>query len=533
MRTRTAPLIPAALAAALALALPAWAAEPRRGGVVNWFNYADPTRLDVHAESALTHQQATAGVYSGLLQHDPEKPGEPVPDLATGYEVSGGGTVFTFKLRQGVKWHDGKPFTAQDVVATFERVTAKDFRSPRCGTLVKPLLAKVEAVDPHTVRFTLKHPAGTFIPSIASAWCRIAPKHVLERDKNLNQAKSIIGTGPFKLKDYKRGSIIEWERNPDYFVKGLPYLDGVRQFILVGRPTQVAAAKAGKVMLWDTWPTMSKSQAEEVKKAQGNRVRIYSWPINTVFITYLNPKTKPFDNPEMRRAVRLAINRQEIIGKVFEGAGTPCGLLDPKLYGEYALPMEEVLKAPGCNPASKEKDIEEARRIVKKHHPDGVEIEVATRSVADYVDRSQLVIQQLRKIGLRVKFKTYESAVGFRNWGAGNFTVIATQDTAMVMSDPHGMFALTFAGDGGRNYTRFGDPKIEEFIGKGLREIDKAKRVKIYHDLQRYILSKADHPNVVVSWIEGWFFEDTRLKNYRQATTVYDNNTFQKVWLGQ
>ncbi|MEK6709007.1 MAG: ABC transporter substrate-binding protein [Nitrospinota bacterium] len=533
MRTRKPLLILVAVAAALALALPSRAAMPKRGGTVLWFNYADPTRLDVHTESALTHQQATAGIYSGLLQHDPEKPGEPVPDLATGYQASEDGTVFTFRLRQGVKWHDGKPFTAQDVVATFERVTKEDFRSPRCGTMVKPLLAKVEAVDDHTVKFTLKHPAGTFIPSIASAWCRIVPKHILERDKDLNQAKSIIGTGPFKLKDYKRGSIIEWERNPGYFIPGLPYVDGVRQFILVGTPTQLAAAKAGRLMLWDTWPTMSKSQAEEVKKAQGERVKIYSWPINTVFITYLNPKMKPFDNPEMRKAVRLALNPQEVIAKVFEGAGTPCSLLDPKLYGDYALPQEEVLKAPGCNPATKERDIEEARRIVLKHHPNGVEIEVATRTVADYVDRSQLIIQQLRKIGIRVNFKTYESAVGFRNWGAGNFTLIATQDTAMVMSDPHSMFALTYSGDGGRSYSRWKDPKIEELIDKGLRETDKAKRVKIYHDLQRYILSKPDHPNIVVSWIEGWFFEDTRLKNYRQATTVYDNNTFQKVWLDQ
>ncbi len=533
MRTRNIPLILAALAAALVLALPARAAEPKRGGIVNWFNYADPTRLDIHAESALAHQQATAGVYSGLLQHDPEKPGEPIPDLATSYQASEDGLSYTFKLRQGVKWHDGQPFTAKDVVATFERVTAKDFRSPRCGTLVKPILAKVEAVDDLTVKFTLKHPAGTFIPSVASAWCRIAPKHILERDKDLNQAKSIIGTGPFKLKDYKRGSIIEWERNPDYFIKGLPYVDGVKQFILVGRPTQLAAAKAGRVMLWDTWPPMSKAMAEEVNKARPGQVKTYQWPINTVFLTYLNHKRKPFDNPDMRKAVRLALNPHEIIEKVFEGVGLPCNLLDTRLYGDFALPQEEVLKTPGCNPATKEKDIEEAKQLVKKHYPDGVEVEVATRAVADYVDRSQLVMQQLRKIGIRINFKTYESAVGFRNWGAGNFTIISSQDTAMVLSDPHGMFALIYSGDGGRNYARYKDPKIDELINKGLRETNKAKRVQTYHELQRYILSQQDHPSIVISWIEGFFFEDAKLKNYRQATTVYDNNTFQKVWLDQ
>ncbi|MEE9276553.1 MAG: ABC transporter substrate-binding protein, partial [bacterium] len=516
---------------ALALALSSASAAPKRGGVVNWFIYGDPTRLDVHAESPLSVQQAVAGVYSGLLQHDPLNPGKIIPDLATSYTASAGKTVFTFKLRKGVKWHDGKPFTAKDVVFSFKRVTKKGFRSPRCGTLMRPLLKNIEALDDHTVKFTLKHTAGTFIPSVGSAWCVILPEHIAKRDGDFKKAKSIIGTGPFKFKRYRRGSVVEWVRNPDYFIKGIPYVDGVKQYILRGKATQLAAAKAGRVMLWDTWPPMSKSMADELKNARGKEIKTYTWPINTVYAFYMNPKRKPFDNPDIRKAVRLAIDRQQIIDKVFEGAGSACELLDRTLYGDWVLPRAEVLNAPGCNPANRAKDVAEAKRLVKKHYPNGVTIEVATRAVANYADRSQLAIQQLRKVGFKVKFKTYESAVGFRNWGRGNFTVIGSQDTAMIMSDPHGFFALMYSTDGGRNYARWKDPKMDAMIAKGLREADTAKRKKIYHDLQRYIIAQDDHPMIIMTWIEGYFFEDKKLKNYKQATTVYDNNTFQKVWL--
>ena len=104
-------------------------------------------------------------------------------------------------------------------------------------------------MDSHTVQFTLKFPAAPFIssPIGPSAWCRIAAKHVLEKHGDLTKPEAQIGTGPFKFKRYERGSVVEWEKNKDYFVQGLPYLDGVKQYVLVGVPTQLAAAKAGRI----------------------------------------------------------------------------------------------------------------------------------------------------------------------------------------------------------------------------------------------------------------------------------------------
>ncbi len=522
------------IVAALAVALPRVAdaqEKPRSGGILNWYVYGDPGRLDIHLESPLSVQQAIAGIYSGLLHRDPDDPQKITGDLAERWTVSPDGKVYTFHLRKGVKWHDGQPFTSADVKATLDRVLNPATKSPRCGSMLKPVVASVEALDPYTVQVTLKFPAAPFLEYTASAWCRIAAKHVLEKFGDLAKPEAQIGTGPFKLKKYERGSVIEWEKNKDYFVQGLPYLDGVKQYVLVGFPTQLAAAKAGRIHLWDTWPPMKKTDADELKRARGNEVDVYQVSQNTIFLAFMHTQKPPFNNPDMRRAVHLALDRQEIVAKALEGAGVPCAVFDPKLAGDFALPLEEVQKTPGCR-QPKDADIAEAKKLVEKHYPNGVDVEAAVRSVGNYVDRAQLILSQLRKIGIRGTIKTYESAAGFAVFGKGDFVFLPTQDRAMVTVDPGDLFSLLYATDAGSNWGKWSDTKVDELTERGLKETNREKRKQIYHEMQRHILSGA--PSAVpVAWVEGFHFVDKRLRGYKWAPTVYDNNTFMKVWLAQ
>jgi len=505
---------------------------PRYGGILNWFDYGDPARLDVHAESPLVVQQATAGVYSGLLHYEPDDPSKIAGDLAERWTVSPDGKTYTFYLRKGVKWHDGQPFSADDVKASFDRILNKDFQSPKCGATLKPLVAGTEIVDPHTFQVRLKFPVpDPFLSAVSSAWCRIAAKHVLDKFGDLNKPEAQIGTGPFKFKKYERGSVIEWEKNKDYFIPGLPYLDGVKQFILVGGPTQLAAAKAGRIMLWDTWPPMGKAASDELKAARGNEIDVYRWPINTIWIVFLNTTKPPFNEPDMRRAVHLALNRQELINKALDGAGVPCAMLDPKLVGEAALPLAEVEKIPGCRP-NKDQDIAEAEKLVKKHYPNGIDIEMAFRQVGNYSDRSQLVAAQLRRIGIRGTLKTHESASGYAAFGKGDFTLITAQDRAMDGTDPSDPFSLIWTTQGGSNWGKWSDPKFDELAERGLKATGKAERAKLYQEAQRHFLNGA--PSALpVGWVEGWFFTDKNVRNYKQSPSAYDNITFMKVWLAK
>lgn len=501
----------------------------RRGGIINWFIYADPARLDIHTETPIAVQQATAGIYSGLLQYSPDNPSKIVPDLATSWYAAKSGKTYYFNLRKGVKWHDGKPFTSADVKATFDRILDPDMKTPRCGSILKPIVKSVRAMDKYLVRFTLKFPAATLIPSLASAWCRVVAKHILERDGNLMAAKSQIGTGPFKFKRYKRGVVVEWERNPNYFIPGLPYLDGVKQFIIKDKTRQLSAAKAGQLHLWDTWPPMSKSRSMELKNARGDKIELYSHAINTIWAVHFNTTRPPFDKKDMRKAVMLGLDRQSLMLKAFEGLGLPCAVLDPNLYGDFALPLSEVNKLPGCR-QPKDKDLAAAKALVKKHYPDGVDIEIVTRTVGNYVDRIQLVAAELAKLNIRATIKTYDSAAGYAVYRKGDFTMLGTQDTALYLPDPSAPFSILYTETASRNWGKWKDATINRLADAGLRESNKAKRIKIYREMQRYIITQ-DTQAVVIGWVEGWFFRDKRMMGYKPANTIYDNNTFMKVWL--
>jgi peptide/nickel transport system substrate-binding protein len=518
-------------ALALLLALPTGPAlAQKRGGIVNWMIYSDPARLDFFTVSVLASQQAVAGIYSGLLQFSPEKPDEVIPDLATSYDASDGGKTYTFHLRHGVKWHDGKPFTAADVKATWHHMQDPDTKARRCHSMVSPLVDSWQVVDDYTVRFQLKFAAPTFIPAVASAWCRVAAKHILDGHKDLQAAEAQIGTGPFKLKRYERGSVIEWERNPDYYNPNLPYVDGVKQYVLKGMDRMVAAAKAGQIDTWDTWPPLSKTRAEEIKAARGDSAKIYLWPINTLWAVHMNPNKAPFDNPDIRRAVSLALDRHELMEKGLEGAGTPCAILDPNIYGDFALSVAELETMPGCRKDKKAQDIATAEALVKKHYPNGVDFEMVYRSVGNYVDRIQVVADQLGKIGLRGHIKSYESAAGLATFAKQDFTMIGTQDSAMYLQDPSGLFSLLYTKGAAHNWEQWEDPAVKTMADEALHETDHKKRVEMYHKIQRHILT-SDNATPIVGWVAGWFYTDNRLQNYRRANTVYDNNTFQDVWL--
>jgi peptide/nickel transport system substrate-binding protein len=507
------------------------AQEPVRGGILNFYIYQDPSNLDIHTDGLLYNQQAVSGIYSGLLQWDPEKPDTIVADLAERWESADEGKTYTFHLRHGVTWHDGQPFTAHDVQATFDRLLNPATNSPRCGAFLKPLVVKAERQDDFTFRVSLKFPAATFLPTLASAWCRIAAKHILERDKDLRKAESQIGTGPFKFKRYERESVIEWVRNPDYYDQRYPYLDGVKQYILKGEARQLAAAKVGQIMLADSWPLFSQNMANELKAVRGDQVVIHPQRLNNLAMVLFNAQKPPFDNKDMRRAVHLGLDRKEMLDKIYGGVGVPCAILDPTVFGAAALPLEELLATPGCR-QPKDQDLAEASRLVAKHYPTGVDVEVMVRNSGEYVDRAQLVVAQLRRFGIRATLKSYEANAGLVAYRKGDFQLVGAQDIGMSIPDPSAPFPAFFTSTAGFNVGKWTDEKVDRLVEAGTREQNPAKRAEIYRELQRYLLNE-DASGAVVGAIYAWFFRDVRLQNYTPGLTMFDNNTFMKVWLSK
>ena len=218
-------LLPLLLAGA-ALALPIAAAEtPRRGGVLLAVIGADPPSFDAHQENTFATMQLVAPLYSTLLQIDPYSYPKISGDVASEWKIAPDGLTYTFKIRQDIKFHDGSPLTAADVKATCEKIAfpPAGVRSVRKGSYAA--IQSIEASDPATVAFKLKYPSASLLNNLASPWNVIYPKKYLDKDPNYFKTH-VVGSGPFRFKSYTPGATFEGERNPDYFVKDRPYLDG-------------------------------------------------------------------------------------------------------------------------------------------------------------------------------------------------------------------------------------------------------------------------------------------------------------------
>jgi peptide/nickel transport system substrate-binding protein len=298
----------------------------------------------------------------------------------------------------------------------------------------------------------------------------------------------------------------------------------------VERATQVAATKSGQILLWNVGPPMRKGEAEEVKEARGDQAEVYLWPTGAIGVVYMHHQKPPFDNPEIRRAVHLAIDRQELFARAYEDAGTPCAILDPHLYPEYALPPEKVQQGLGCR-QPKDQDIAAAKRLIEQHTPGGFDLEVVVRALGPfYTDPAQLIVQQLRRIGIRGSLRTMESAAGFAAYARGDFHFIGGQGTLINSPDVHDPFSFVFHSKGSRNYSGFHDARLDELIERGLRESDLAKRQEIYRALQRYILTQP-LPMLTLGWYSGWFYTDKRVRNFKPSKLQYEGLTHATLWL--
>src|SRR5438270_5120217 len=301
----------AAIAAAMA-AMPAIADEtPKRGGTLTYMIAADaPPSFDGHREQTFAMIHPVAPFYSVLVRVNPENPASNdfVCDLCTEMaKPTDGGKTFSFTIRDGVKFHDGSPLTAADVAASWNRIIfpPEGVTSARAANY-KPLVEKVENPDPNTVVFRLKFATGAFIPAIADPFNFIYKKEILEKDPHWYE-KNIMGSGPFKFVSYDAGQSIKGERNPDYYHKGLPYLDAIEGIFAPKEATRIAAMRADKAAV--DLRGIPQSSRDVLKQALGDQITVQESDWNCGSDLFFNHKKKPFDDARVRRALTLAIDR--------------------------------------------------------------------------------------------------------------------------------------------------------------------------------------------------------------------------------
>src|SRR6516162_7171299 len=392
------------LAATAALLLSCLVAEAafaqKAGGILKMYHFDSPASLSLHEEVTYAALGPGMGLFNNLVmfdQHVPQASLESiVPDLATEWSWDPSKTELSFRLRNGVKWHDGKPFTANDVKCTWDTLLGKSsekFRlNPRRAWYRN--LDEVTVENDHEVTFRLKRPQPSFVALLASGWSPVYPCHVPPREMRSQP----IGTGPFKLAEFKPNEAIKVRRNPEYWKKDRPYLDGIDYTIIKNPSTRVLAFIAGKFDMTTpynlTIPLMRDIQN------QAPQAICQLTPTNVARNLIVNRDKAPFDDPEIRQALALSLDRKAFIDTINEGKADIGGAMLPPPEGIWGMPPEMLRSLPGYDP-DVAKNRGAARKLMEEHGwgPDKrVKINVSTRNIPQYRDPAIILIDQLKQI---------------------------------------------------------------------------------------------------------------------------------------
>ena len=404
-----------ALAAILGLAVPtaAQSQQPRLGGELVFPVPSEPPSYDGHREETFGLIHPVAPFYNTLLRVDPTDPAgtKPAPSIAESWTVSADGKTYTFKVRQGVKFHDGAELTAKDVKASYDKII---FPPAGVGSSRKGQYANVESVEapnPTTVVFKLKHTSGSFIASLLSPYNFIYKADILAKDMHWYE-KNIMGTGPFVFVEHVKGSHILGKKNPNYWDKGKPYLDGFRAIFVRDSATQVASIRGERAQI--QFRGFTPADRDNLVKALGDKITVQESPWDCILMVGINHKKKPFDDARVRRALTLALDRYEgskalsriAIVKEVAGVqvpGTP-----------FATPPAELAKLAGYW-HDIDKSRAEAKRLLKEAGvPEGFSFTFSNRGIPmPYEPLGVWLIDQWRKIGLNVTQQVIEPAAYF------------------------------------------------------------------------------------------------------------------------
>jgi ABC-type transport system substrate-binding protein len=505
------------------------ASEPnaRRGGILRYGFITAPAHFDVHQQGASLVQLC---MYDNLVRRDPRDSGQTIiPDLAHSWEISKDGKTFTFFLRPGVKFHDGGELTAEDVKATFQRLIfpPQGFSSPRT-----PLFAAVEAItvrDASTVAFTLREarPKEFILGAFASGWNVIVRKKTLEDNNyNLRQVLYAPGTGPFRHVKRIDKEVWVMERNPAYWNAGLPYLDGIEFYHFDPfSPPLGAALFSGRIDYARLLDQVSRKKLQETPGMSGHS--LYQSAIQGIWV---NNTRKPFDDPRVRRAMHLALDRPALVDVVKDIAPMLVGgFIYP--FSEWATPPPKLAERLGYQ-ADPTAAIKEAKQLLAAAgHAKGITgIDFLVRDAASFKTWAPAVQAMLKDIDIETTLRTVQPTVWFGEAQRGTFD-ITINIQASVLIDPSDYFHAWYSKDGPQNYSQWHNPAFEALLLQIDRELDDTKRKNLVR--QAEAIFEQDPPLLPVSWEkinDGWF-NSVKGHNPYNYFGIYDVVRFDTFWL--
>jgi peptide/nickel transport system substrate-binding protein len=483
-------LLAASLAASTALA-------QKAGGILQMPGFASPASMSIHEESTIAAGIPLMGVFNNLVLFDQHVAQNSlasiIPDLASDWSWDETGVALTFRLRQGVKWHDGRPFTAADVKCTWDALAGKGGEKFR----VNPRKSWYRNLDDITtngdyeVTFHLKRPQPYLIALLASGQSPVYPCHVPLREMRSHP----IGTGPLKFVEYKPNEHIRVVRNPDYWKPGRPYLDGIETTIIPSVSTRALAFVAGKFDMIQ----LLMAQLKDVR-AQAPQAACDVVMDNNSRDLLINRAVPPFDNLELRRAMALSLDRRAFIDILTEGQGAVGGSIMPPPDGVWGMPPEVLHTLPGYGP-DVQKNLTAAQAIMRQlgYGPDKrLAVKVSTRDVPGYRDAAVIAISQLREIYIDGELELIDTANWFPRVMRKDYKVGVTVSEG-GLDEPDQKFYETYVCGADRNYTGYCNEETDRLIDRQSMEADTDKRRKLVWDVERKLAEDTSRPVLLYS----------------------------------
>jgi peptide/nickel transport system substrate-binding protein len=533
MNPRRTSMIAIMLLVALAVVMtgPAVSQTPKTGGSLNIMQREDlPQGFAIHETSTISTTWPAMPCFNNLVFFDPLKKVEStdtvIGELAEKWSWQDNYRNLVFFLRKGVKWHDGQPFTSKDVKFTFDMIReAPDAQgklriNPRKDWYTN--IQQIEAPDPYTVIFHLKKPQPSLLLMLASGYTPVYAAHV----PPASYRTGCVGTGPFKLKEWRKGEFVELVKNPDYFVKGRPYLDSLKYIVIVERGTRTAALQAGKLDVAFPGET-TKTTAEQLKKAVPQLV-VTPFSQNVADNMIMNVKKPPFDNPKVRLAVSYAIDRRALVQGVHQGGALVGASMAPKPHGVWGLLEKDVTALPGYGKGAEDKA--KAKKLLAEAGitPDKpLKVEMVTRAIAVYVDMASFVINELKQVGIESTLKQIETAQWHAMATRGDYQIGANL-TGIGPDDPDANFFENYACGSPRNYSQYCNEEVSRLIEQQSQELDPKKRLQLVWNIQKKLEADAARP--ILDWKLDYFTVWPHVKNLIPHQSIYNFGRMQEVW---
>jgi len=518
-----------ALSIGMAAAGAALAQKP--GGVLKVYFFDSPASMSIHEETTAAGEGPMMGVFNNLVLYKQDVPQSSlqsiVPDLASDWSWDEDKTQLTFRLREGVRWHDGKPFTAKDVQCTWDLLTGKTNDKLRINPR-KAWYRNLEEVatnGDYEVAFRLKRPQPAFIALLASGFSPVYPCHVSPREMRSHP----IGTGPFKFVEFKPNERITVARNPDYWKKDRPYLDGIEYTIIKNVSTGVLTFLAGKVDL--TSPYYLQVPVVNDIRNQAPEAICNLVPVNVNRNVMMNREAAPFSNPDLRGAVALSLDRKAFVDTLTLGKGDFGGVMQPPPEGVWGMPPDMLSTLPGYDPDI-QKNRAEARRIMERlgYGPGKrLQTKVSTRNVQPYRDAAIILIDQFKEIYIDGELEPVDTVQWYPKVMRGDYTV-ALNLTGNGLDDPDQTLYENFTCGAEGNYDRYFSPELDKMVDRQSMEFDQKKRKELVWAIERKLAEDAARP---ILWHNRtgtcWH---PYVKGYTlMVNSVYNGWRMEDVWL--